>query len=305
MKPLRIFLVALISIAATLSAQEPPGRRPSAAPVVPPGTKTHSDLAYVDNGHERQKLDLFVPTRGKAPFPLIIWVHGGAWKSGSKDRCPALRFLDEGYAVASINYRLSQQAVFPAQIEDCKAAVRWLRAHAAEYGLDPKRFGAWGSSAGGHLVALLGVTGDEPKFDVGPNLKQSSKVQAVVDYFGPTKLSAMQEQSGAESRMRHDTADSPESQLIGGALPENPEKAAAASPITYVSQGDAPMLLVHGDKDPLVPCQQSEILYEALKKVGVKSELRVVKGAGHGQGFGATEFNQVREFFAANLKPGT
>lgn len=300
----RLVLGALLCATLTLVAQETPARRPNpAAPVLPPGTKAHYDLAYVANGHERQKLDLFIPASGNGPFPLIIWVHGGAWKGGSKERCPAVRFVDEGYAVASINYRLSQHAVFPAQIEDCKAAIRWLRANAREYQLDTKRFGAWGSSAGGHLVAMLGVTGDVKQFDVGANLDQSSAVQAVVDYFGPTKLAAMQAQSGPESRMRHDVPESPESQLIGGPILENTAKADAASPITYVSKGDAPMLLVHGDQDPLVPYQQSVIMQEALQKAGVKSELHLVKGAGHGNGFGAAEFNKVREFFAATLKP--
>ena len=114
------------------------------------------ELAYVTNGHDRQKLDLYLP-KNPTNAPLIVWVHGGAWRSGSKERTPAQIFVEEGYAVASINYRLSQHAVFPAQIEDCKAAIRWLRVHAKEHGYNPDRIAAWGSSAGGHLVALLGT----------------------------------------------------------------------------------------------------------------------------------------------------
>ena len=264
--------------AADVSAAAAPGQTQS----MPAGAKALCDMVYIENGHERQKLDLYLPANTEGSFPLIIWVHGGAWKGGSKDRCPAARFVSQGYAVASVNYRLSQHAVFPAQIQDCKAAVRWLRAHAKEYRLDPDRFAAWGSSAGGHLVALLGVTGDTKEFDIGPNLDYSSRVQAVVDYFGPTDLTRMAAQSGPDSAMNHDAPNSPESELIGGPVPDNPEKALKASPITYVSKNDPPFLLVHGDKDPLVPWQQSQMLNEALKKAGVESELQIVKGAGHG-----------------------
>src|SRR5204862_2061067 len=136
-------------------------------PRVPDGVKAHRDLVYVEGGHERHKLDLYLPEKAAGPLPLLIWVHGGGWQNGSKDGCPPLRggYLERGYAVASIGYRLSQHAVFPAQIEDCKAAIRWLRAHAQEYGLDKARFGVWGSSAGGHLVALIGTSGDVKAFD--------------------------------------------------------------------------------------------------------------------------------------------
>jgi len=135
---------------------------------------------------------------------VIVWVHGGAWLGGSKDRCPALSFLRDGFAVASVNYRLSQHALFPAQIEDCKAAVRWLRAQATTYMLDPDRIGVWGASAGGHLVALLGTTGDVKEFDTGGHLAHSSRVQAVCDFFGPTDFTRM---SQFPSTMDHDAPD--------------------------------------------------------------------------------------------------
>src|SRR5262249_12628746 len=145
----------------------------------------HRDLPYVTGGHQRQTLDLYLPS-AEQPVPLIIWIHGGAWRVGSKEDDLPLDYLAQGCAVASINYRLSQHALFPAQIEDCKAAVRWLRANATRFKLDPQRFGAWGPSAGGHLAALLGTTGAVRAFEVGANLVVSSRVQAVVDYFGPT-----------------------------------------------------------------------------------------------------------------------
>ena len=296
---------SLLGNALAQPARAPSGLRAVNESRMPPGTRVLKDLAYVENGHERQKLDLYIPAQGVKPLPLIIWIHGGAWKGGNKERSPALQFLDRGFAVASVNYRLSQHAVFPAQLEDCKTAVRWLRAHAEEYGLNMDRFGAWGGSAGGHLVAMLGVTGDTKDFDVGPHLKFSSQVQAVANYFGPADLTSMGAQSGPESTMKHDAPDSPESQLIGGPILENKEKAKKASPLTYVSRGDAPMLLVHGDKDPLVPWQQSQVLYDALQKAGVSSELRIVKNAGHGAGFGAPEFIAVAAFFKERLQPGT
>jgi acetyl esterase/lipase len=208
-------------------------------------------------------------------------VHGGAWLAGSKDFMVPLGYLAQGYAVASINYRLSQHATFPAQIQDCKAAVRWLRTHAQEYNLQPDRFGARGESAGGHLVALLGTAGDVNDFDVGANPGVSSRVQAVVDCFGPTDFIQM-DAHRTESGMVHNPADLPESRLVGGAIQENQEKVAKASPITYVTADDAPFLIVHGDRDPLVPHHQSELLEAALKEVGVPVTFYTVKGGGHG-----------------------
>jgi acetyl esterase/lipase len=176
------------------------------------------DLEYVPAGHERNKLDLYLPgdrPEPNKPLPLIIWVHGGAWQGGSKENCPARSFVQKGYAVASINYRLSQHAIFPAQLQDCKAAVRYLRANADKYSIDPNRFGAWGASAGGHLVALLGTAGDVNDFDKGPSLRVSSKVQAVCDFFGPTDFLKI---ADFPSTMNHTAADSPESKLIGGPI---------------------------------------------------------------------------------------
>ena len=257
------------------------------------------------SGHERHKLDLFVPEKADGPLPLIIWVHGGGWQNGSKEGCPPLRdgCTERGYAVASINYRLSGHAVFPAQIEDCKAAIRWLRAHAREFNLDPQRFGVWGSSAGGHLVALIGTSGDVKEFDVGANLDQSSRVQAVCDYFGPTDLAVFVTTPGYESHAR---ADAPEAKLIGGAVLENKEKAARANPMTYVTKDDPPFLIVHGDEDRTVPINQSQLLFAALKKTGVSAHFHTIHGAGHGQGFGGPEIEpMVSAFFERVLKAGT
>jgi acetyl esterase/lipase len=272
---------------------------------LPEGVKAYRDVAYVENGHERQKLDLYVPKADK-PLPLLVWIHGGAWQGGSKEGCPPARqgYLERGYAVASLNYRLSGHAVFPAQIEDCKAAVRWLRSHAKEYGIDPDRFGVWGSSAGGHLVALLGASGDDKAFDVGQNLGVSSRVQAVCDYYGPTDLTRMEERTAPGARFDHNGPNSPESLLLGGPVQENKEKAARANPMTYIGTNALPpFLIVHGDADPTVSFYQSELLFDALKKAGGNVRLHRIKGAGHGQGFGGKEIDAMAtRFFDQTLK---
>lgn len=305
---MNIQLVApLLALTATFVFHQPAAaqpRRGGGPPVarVPQGVQAHRDLAYVVDGHERQKLDLFVPAQADGPLPLIIWIHGGGWQNGSKEGCPPLRngSTERGYAVASLNYRLSGHATFPAQLEDCKAAIRWLRAHAEEYHLDPRRFGVWGSSAGGHLAALVGTSGDMKVFDVGPHLDHSSRVQAVCDYFGPTDFTLFVTTPGYE---RHATASSPEARLIGGAVMDNKDKAARANPITYVSEDDPAFLIVHGDGDRTVPINQSELLHDALERVGVNAHFHTIRSAGHGQGFGGPEIEpMVGAFFDRVLK---
>ncbi|HEY0072499.1 MAG TPA: alpha/beta hydrolase [Abditibacteriaceae bacterium] len=290
---------ALLLLGSCISAQQnPPRNRPQNRPL-PPGVKAIRDLEYAKDS-AAQKLDLYLPEKTDAPLPLIIWVHGGAWLSGDKAQCPALSFTQNGYAVASLNYRLSQEAKFPAQIEDCKGAVRWLRAHAGNYNLDAARFGAWGSSAGGHLVALLGTAGDVKDLEgtIGGNTELSSRVQAVCDWFGPTDFTKM---ADFPSIQDHNAPDAPEARLIGGPVQENKDKAARANPITYVSKDDPPFLIMHGDKDPLVPLNQSELLRDALQKVEVSVQFQVIEGAGHG--FGGRQINQtVKDFFDKHLK---
>jgi len=304
----RLVCIAL-AVNSVFAAEKPfqPRAKGDAAPParVPDGVKAHRDLAYVKDGHERQKLDLYLPEKAAAPLPLIIWVHGGGWAAGSKDGCPTLwqGFIERGYALASIGYRLSGDAIFPAQIEDCKAAIRWLRAHAKQYNLNPDRFGVWGSSAGGHLVALLGTSGGVKAFDVGAHLDQSSRVQSVCDYYGPTDLLQMDAHALADAHLKHDLPASPESRLIGGPIQENKEKAARVNPIAYVTPDDPPFLIVHGDKDPLVPIHQSQLLFESLKKTGVGVRFHTIHGAGHGQGFGGREIDEmVAGFFDRCLK---
>lgn len=294
----------MIVTISTLAAALPPLADAQQNPLMPTDAQIARDLPYVDSADPRQTLDLYLPSQGNGPFPVIVWVHGGAWLGGSKVSPPSAGFVVKGYALASINYRLSQQATFPAQIHDVKAAVRWLRAHAQKYNLDPDRFAAWGNSAGGHLVALLGTSGDVKELEgvLGHN-DQSSRVQAVVDFFGPTDLLQMDKQAGPMSKINHDAPDSPESRLIGGPIQENKEKAAQANPITYISKDDPPFLIVHGDSDDVVPLGQSKLLHEALQQAGIESTLHVVRGGGHGRGIFRPDVGElVEKFLEKHLK---
>lgn len=271
---------------------------------LPAGVTVKKDIAYVENGHARQKLDLYLPANpNKKALPIVVYIHGGAWLEGSKEQCPALGLLGQGFAVVSINYRLSQHAVFPAQIQDCKAALRFVRAQAKAWNIDPNKLGVCGTSAGGHLVALLGTACSEKSFEVGAHLDQSSRPTCVCNYFGVSDLTTIHQQSDPKhSVIQHQSPDSPESKLIGGTVAALPEKARAASPVFYVTKDDPPMLLVHGTKDRLVPYAQSEQLHAALKKAGVESSLHTVEGAGHGDGFGKAEEGATLAFLKKYLQ---
>ncbi len=271
---------------------------------------------YVDAQGVTQelRLDLRIPNGAAGPTPLVIWVHGGGWSGGT--RAMPARAADlclRGYAVASIDYRLSGTAKWPAQIHDCKGALRWLRANATTYNLDPDRFGVWGSSAGGHLVAFLGTSGGQGSVtfgqttvdlegSTGGNLDRSSRVQAVVDWYGPTDFLQMR---FYPSGLNHDAVSSAESQLLASAtaLPELPELAATANPISFISPEDPPFLLMHGTVDNVVPYHQSELLHRALLTRGVRTTFVPILEAGHGGGnFDAAATIQiVNDFFDANL----
>lgn len=267
---------------------------PPVPPRLPSGVSVVRDLSYIEGGHERNRLDLYLPDKIEGQLPLLVWVHGGAWQAGSKDRPPMLSLVAKGFALASINYRLSQHAPFPAQIQDCKAAVRWLRANARKYHIDSCRVGVLGGSAGGHLVALLGLTAGVKEWEsTGGNLDQSNRVQCVVDWYGRTDLTMASSQNNP-------SVTSSVSQLLGGAVDENQDKALKGSPLHYVHQGVPPFLIVHGDQDPRVPLKQSELLADALKKAGAEVTLFIVKGGGHGgSAFNAPEVSQTVERFLA------
>jgi len=260
------------------------------------------DLEYAVVDSVSLKLDLYLPSAPLAgPVPVVVWIHGGAWLSGDKNRTSAPEVLGPDYAVASIDYRLSPQAPFPAQIHDCKAAIRWLRAHAAEYGIDPDRIGAWGSSAGGHLAALLGTSGgvEELEGTVGDCLGVSSRVQAVCDFFGPIDLLTLVDPTG---EIDLGTAQSPVGRLLGGPLAEHIELAKLASPAVHVDATDPPFLIVHGDADEIVPWAQSVTFHRILANAGVDASLYMVGLAGHG-GFAPSVYVPVRAFFDRVLAP--
>ena len=269
--------------------------------------QSFKNLVYSQVGDRRLRLDLYVPKQEQSPS-LIVWIHGGAWRHGSKRLSPrrVQEVIEQGYALATVEYRLSQDAIFPAQIHDCKAAIRWLRAHANEYGFDATRIGVWGASAGGHLVSLLGTSADVAALEgEGGSTEQSSRVQAVCNWFGPTDFLLMNRQAPAGSRLDHDAADSPESQLIGAPIQDNPEKSQRANPVTYVTADDAPFLHMHGDRDLLVPFPQSELLHQALTQAGVASRLYRIEGGGHGgpQFESPQARRAIWEFFDLHLRP--
>ena len=243
------------------------------------------NIVYSRPAGRKLLLDLYLPERGARPLPVVVWIYGGAWRAGSKDdgqTRAALWLTRHGYAVAAFNYRLSQEAKFPAQIQDARAAVRWLRRHGAGYGLDPARIAVWGASAGGHLAALLGVSAGANDLD-GPEAdgEVSPRVQAVIDFHGPTDFLQM-DAHALPGGMRHNPAESPESQLIGGAIQDNPDKVARANPVTYVHRDAAAFLILHGERDPLVPVHQSELLFDALRRAGAPAIFHKIAGAGHG-----------------------
>jgi acetyl esterase/lipase len=270
---------------------------------IPPGIKAMRDLEYVPGGGKSRSLDLYVPEKTPDhPLPLIVWIHGGGWRQGTKTGGPFFPLLSQGYACASVEYRLTDEAKFPAQIYDCKAAIRYLRSHAKEHGIDGDHIGVWGGSAGGHLVALLGTSGDVKDVEGDEGVTGvSSRVQAVCDWFGPSDFLSFHR---GPTNIKKDAADSPFSQLFGGTLEEKHDLAVQASPVTFVSKDDPPFLIMHGDKDPLVPLAQSRELEEMLRKAGVDTKLIVLEGAPHGGPMFQTpdSINTVRAFFDRTLK---
>ena len=243
------------------------------------GVTTQRNVTYCTAGGEALKLDLFLPQAGGGPAPVVVYIHGGSWIGGDKFEVGLAgnELARNGYAVASINYRLGPKHKWPAQIQDAKCAIRYLRANAAQYKLDTNRIAAWGSSAGGHLAALLGLTDRSAGFDnAGQYLDRSSAVQAVVDMFGPTDLNAYSPENLsrgiAQAVFGVTRDDAPSRELLR-----------RASPVTYAgTTANAPFLILHGDKDTVVPLSQSQALYDRLKSAGSSVELVVVKNAEHG-----------------------
>lgn len=243
---------------------------------------TFRDLEYAEVDGQSLRLDLYLPKKQEGACPLIVWIHGGGWKNGDKGHMnPAmLQLTEKGYAIASINYRLEDITIHPNQIHDCKGAVRWLKAHASDYGYDPQRVGVGGSSAGGHLALLLGLSSgvDALEGTVGGNREQSSAVSAIVDFYGPSELSILAETSERFNR----------------AHPNSTNVLESATPLNYLSAEDPPLLILHGDQDRTVPLAQSELLHERYEAIGLPVEFYTLPGAGHGGPTFSTEEQHLR-----------
>lgn len=296
-------------LAILLTALGQPENRPN-PPGQPEGQKAPKivEVAYADDDNPRHRLLLFVPNRPvtAAPLPLVVWIHGGGWRTGDFRSGDALirPLIQSGrYAAASIGYRLTDEAQWPAQIHDCKAALRWLRANASKYNINPDRIAVVGPSAGGHLAAMLGTSAGitDMQGDLGDHDETKDQVTCVVDIFGPTDLLQMDAQAPEGARLKHNAPHSPESRLLGAPLQSVPDRAATANPITYVTADDPPFLIIHGTADRVVPYGQSVLLDSALDQVGVNSILLTVKGGGHG-GRGLDQFDgHIRAFFEKHL----
>lgn len=243
---------------------------------------TLKDIVFCKAGSRTLRMNLTLPAGApEKKSPAIIWIHGGGWFMGDRnaDLTEEWGLNGHGFVTGSIEYRLSQEAKYPAQIEDCKAAIRFLRANADKYGIDADRIGVWGGSAGGHLAALLGTTADIKRLDGdGDNLEYSSRVQAVCVKYGPTDFSDAAMQTLIPEVVEMVSA------LLGGPVSENRGLARMASPVEFVSKDDPPTLILQGDSDPLVPLSQGEALYKALKRVGADVTFVEVKKGGHGFG---------------------
>lgn len=283
-------------------------RRQSAqgqTPTAPPNIEVVENIAYAGTDDPKQRLDLYLPKDRKGKRPLLVWIHGGAWKAGDKRQglgALGTYLRDGNYIGASVEYRFSQDAIWPAQIHDCKAAIRWLRGNADKYGIDPDRIAVAGGSAGGHLVAMLGTSGGVKELEgtLGAYTAVSSRVSCVVDLFGPADFPSI---TNAPSQLRHGDADSPEALLIGGRIAEKPEAARSVSPVTYASEDDPPFMIVHGTEDRTVPFQQSEAMNAALLKAEVKTKPVFIAMEGGGHGFRSEELNRrIAQFYDLHLR---
>lgn len=274
------------------------------------------DIDYVGDNIIGHRLDIHLPSGGEGPFPVVVAIYGSAWFSNSRkadvfSNGLGQNLLDNGFAVVSINHRSSRDGIFPAQIQDVRAAIRFIRGNHEHFMLDTSFVGITGWSSGGHLSAMAGTSSGLSNYKIGEELvnlegelgaftELSSKVDAVVDWFGPTDFLIMDD---CGSSFSHDGPKSPESSLVGGPIQENPVLCNLANPITYVRKDIPPFLIFHGDEDPLVPHCQSEKLYERMKEAGSEAEMIIVPGGGHGPRVMVDEYyEKMIRFFKEQLK---
>ena len=241
--------------------------------------KVIKDIEFAKVGGQSLKLDLYLPSKPKNAA-LVIWIHGGGWRNGTKEKCFITWLPEHGYAMASISYRLSNIAKFPAQLHDCKGAVRWLRAHAKQYGFSPDKFYVAGASAGGHLTALMATTSGHEKLEgtTGGNLKQSSAVQGAIDYYGATDFILRSKTQPSRANEKGSVVYA----LLGGGAHEKIEAAKLASACYHISKDDVPLLVFHGTKDKTVLIDQSQAIEAKYKQSGLSVEFHTTEGAGHG-----------------------
>ncbi|MDF1860582.1 MAG: alpha/beta hydrolase [Verrucomicrobiales bacterium] len=262
----------------------------------------HKDLVFATVDGTDLKLNLFLPDKAVHP-PLVIYIHGGGWRNGSYQKNLVPWMTDHGFALASVSYRLTDKATFPAQIHDVKASVRWLRAHAEKYGFDATRIGVCGTSAGGHLAMLLGMSGDVEALEgnVGGQADQSSRVQAVVNYYGPSDFVLRSKTQPAKT----ESPDGSAYLLLNGKASEQPDKAKLASPAWQVSQDDPPLLILHGEKDATVFLDQAERIRDAYDAAGLPVACHFQNCAGHGGAvfFQGPNRTRVVDFFSKHLSP--
>lgn len=271
--------------------------------------KSVYDLEYaLFEGHSLH-LDLHIPETGTGPYPLVVWLFGGGWFRGNRRGRPIVRLIDDnlykyGFAIAAVDYRLSGEAKFPAQIEDCKTAIRFLRKNAHKYALNANQIGVWGFSAGAHLAALLGLTASTNQFDLGEKPEISSQVQAVCAFAVTSDFRKLNSENSYEDPNDPDSAIA---RLFGGPMREKMDLATQASPLTYISKDAPPFLLLHGERDRIVPIEQSEILNNALNQMGVESTLYIIPDGDHGMaGLSQAETEHIlertKQFFQKHLK---
>jgi acetyl esterase/lipase len=293
----RLILV-IIFLAAFRAAAQSVSSTVTNAPEVLPADSPYGeavvtrDIPYTDHPTTNQNFNLYLPRdKGAGPFPLVVWIHGGAWMMGSKEWDNVKYLVKEGYAIASVDYRFTPEAPFPAQIQDCNAALNFILAHAADYGVDGTRFVIGGGSAGGHLALMLGLARGEKDFGANPAVKPL----AIMDFFGPADLNMMKgDLEAIHSQKGLDLFEDAGGKLLGAPIDESPDKAQIASPINYVSAAAPPVIIFQGSQDDLVPAAQSKRLHAALDKAGVKNQLVVIDGAGHDGPLFSTPKEQVK-----------
>ena len=303
------FSVILVLVTSAAAWGQPPGDGQAESgkkkPAVPPNVVIERDVQYGEADDHALLLDIVRPTEpSEQPRPVIAFIHGGDWSGGNKEILvgPLVPFAASGdYFCVSIEYRLSGVATWPAQIHDCKAAIRWLRANAKTYNIDPEKIGVWGNSAGGHLVSMLGVSADVPELEGDSGTPGvSSRVACVVDYCGPSDFMAL----ARVKESKQQAAYGPASKLLGGPIEENPDAARSASPVDYASKRAAPTLIVHGTDDTTVPPEQADLLYAALKQAGADVTFIKIQGGTHSvpPSGGPQLLQRVCAFFARHLR---